>query len=359
MKSAIDILFLRRPPLDYVCPPVCEVEFSSSASPVIVLDDIDRLRAPSGLILGGEGGVRLSWDAYPGALCYSLYRADDPLGEFVLVAECIPDTFYILSPGYYRVTAITPDGETDPSVVMFGGGFDCGCPDGIFETCPNDIDDLIGWYAADCIHLADGTEVETWGDLAESMGDATKEPTDGGPIFKTNIFGSRPAIHFTGNRSLVIPACPVFGEFTVLAVTKCPGQVTVLGNPATGDYYLRTAAHPLAASGDAQELHQGSSSRGTRQDLNNILSDKGMIAVRRRDVFLDQKTAYTENYVYGPALAVLFDLASFQFTRIGVGGFAYTPNDGYIAEICVWDRQLTDEEITDLFDNYFQPKYDL
>lgn len=134
MRSNIDVLLLRRPKWDYVSPAVCDVDFSSSSSPVIVLEDISKLRAPSGLILGGAGGFRLSWNAYPTALCFSIYKAvdcDNPNGDYEILAECVQDTFYDLPDGvecYYRVTAITPDGESDPSDTVHTSGSGGGCP---------------------------------------------------------------------------------------------------------------------------------------------------------------------------------------------------------------------------------------
>lgn len=121
MNSVIDTLFLRRPKLEYISPPVCEFDFSSSGSPIIVLEDINKRRAPSGLVLGGVGNFRLSWDTYPGALCFSVYKAIDeldPFGDYELIAECISDNFIDLDdfgPGHYRVSAITLDGESDLS----------------------------------------------------------------------------------------------------------------------------------------------------------------------------------------------------------------------------------------------------
>lgn len=129
MNSALDILWLRRPSLRYVSPGVCEASFSGSGSPLIVLDALARGLGPTGLVLGGTGNFRLSWNNYPGALCFSVYKAVDelqPFGAYVLIAECITDNFIDLDafgPGTYRVTAITEEGEGEPSApITFGGG---------------------------------------------------------------------------------------------------------------------------------------------------------------------------------------------------------------------------------------------
>jgi hypothetical protein len=121
VNSVLEVLFLRRPSIDYISCPVCEFDFSSSGGPVIVLDALGRLLAPSGFVIGGRGRFTLSWNHYPGALCYTVYKAVDsnnPFGEYVVVAECIEDPSINLEPegpGCYRVSAITPNGETELS----------------------------------------------------------------------------------------------------------------------------------------------------------------------------------------------------------------------------------------------------
>jgi hypothetical protein len=127
VTSVLDVLFLRRPVIEYVSPAICEVDFSSSGGPVIVLDPISRLLGPTGLVLGADGHThRLAWNNYPGALCYSVYKLVDeldPFGPYQLIAECITDNFIDLDdPGHYRITVITPDGESpfsDPYDVVF------------------------------------------------------------------------------------------------------------------------------------------------------------------------------------------------------------------------------------------------
>ena len=76
---------------------------------------------PTGLrIEGAVGGVRLTWDSYPGALCYSVYKAVDeldPYGAYIVVAECTENTDIVLpfAGGCFVVTAITAEGESDYS----------------------------------------------------------------------------------------------------------------------------------------------------------------------------------------------------------------------------------------------------
>lgn len=129
MNSVTEVLHLRRPRLDYVAPPICEFDFSSSGGPVISLEALGQLLAPSGFVLSGRGRFTLSWTNYPDALCYTVYKAVDPnnpFGAYIIVAECIEDpSITVDEPGCYRVSAITEHGETQLSDPICGVG---GCP---------------------------------------------------------------------------------------------------------------------------------------------------------------------------------------------------------------------------------------
>lgn len=132
MFNEIDVIQARRVPLIYVCPPFCEIEFSSSSEPVIILNPLPRRRGPTGLTLSNSGGVEtLSWNTVDGAICYNVYvvvNPEDPNSSYVLVAECITDPSVVIDdPGTYVVTVITLDGESDPSdpITFEGPGIVC------------------------------------------------------------------------------------------------------------------------------------------------------------------------------------------------------------------------------------------
>lgn len=121
------ILTPRRLRIDYISPPICEAEFSSTGVSTISLQPIFRATGPTGLVMEWRSNRwYLRWNTYPGALCYSVYKlADelDPNGPYTLVAECITDTsldLLLLGSGTYRITVITRDGESELSDPLFG-----------------------------------------------------------------------------------------------------------------------------------------------------------------------------------------------------------------------------------------------
>lgn len=115
MQTVWEILYARQMALHYVAPPVCEVIFSGSSSPIIVLAG-PSIGKVTGLVLGGVGGHTLSWNAFPGALCYNVYFIG---GDNIAVplAQCIPGPFELPpnGPGEVVVTPITLEGEGPPS----------------------------------------------------------------------------------------------------------------------------------------------------------------------------------------------------------------------------------------------------
>lgn len=124
-NHALEVLFARRPKLDYVCPAICEAVFSSTSFPTLVLEALPTKPKVQGVVITytGGGGFQLTWNNYPGALCYSVYKtndATDPFGEYHLIAECITDPRYAPEdwepfppePGCYLITAVTLEGET-------------------------------------------------------------------------------------------------------------------------------------------------------------------------------------------------------------------------------------------------------
>lgn len=116
MTTVWDIVNLRRPVLNYVCPGICETVFSGSSNPVIILSD-PLIGKVTGLAIGGFGGFQLTWNAFPGALCYNVYFiGGDNIA--VILAQCIEDTSFVLppnGPGFIVVTPVTLEGEGPPS----------------------------------------------------------------------------------------------------------------------------------------------------------------------------------------------------------------------------------------------------
>lgn len=131
---SLDVLLLRVPPLNYVCPPICIVEFSGSAFPFIDLEDFNPLNPPGPLEwcpdCGGGGGA-INFPNYPGFLCMTVAQLQDD-GRYIVVDECICQNNSCVcvnnvicwpppGPGCYKFQIITDQGATpfsDPICIV-------------------------------------------------------------------------------------------------------------------------------------------------------------------------------------------------------------------------------------------------
>jgi hypothetical protein len=198
------ILTPRRLMIDYQAPPICEGDFTSTGVVTISLLPILRPVGPTGLVMDWNGTRwRLSWNIYPGALCYSVYRLDDvldPFSEWTLVAECITDTSTLLPPGIYAVTVITPDGESDPSDPIEGDPVDPGDPPPVVPDPPAECDAETGVDTPCDLMISEDTDLgnlvpdpfipthtEYWGTFDQALyeisyqGGAWKDDANPGP----------------------------------------------------------------------------------------------------------------------------------------------------------------------------------
>jgi len=106
----LDTLFSRRPKIRYVSPPICGLIQSptSSGAPAVSLETISPLGTVHYFFT--DGG--LTWDSYPGAICYNVYRSNLGSTSFLGIVECGPQQILPVDPGCYVVTGVTQDGET-------------------------------------------------------------------------------------------------------------------------------------------------------------------------------------------------------------------------------------------------------
>lgn len=156
MNIELEILYARRPEVNYVSPPVCEGDVSSTGGPVIVLEPFPGIAKLTNVIVygGGSGSFKLHWDTTPGDICYNVYEVVGD--ELVLVIECSPNDPELPGPGSYVVTPVTPDGEGPPSDPVStdepsppppppppAGDEDCPAESGTDTSC-----DLTGPFAA-------------------------------------------------------------------------------------------------------------------------------------------------------------------------------------------------------------------
>ena len=256
-----------------------------------------------------------------------------------------------------KAIAVSADGRTSrvasTSFKRIAGGPAPLAPDGAGLR-----DSLKLWLAADTLALADGAPVRQWPARVGSA--AVAEPhktlTDcltGPPTYQANAFHGRPAIRFDGiDDSLVVKSfanrCLAGKDFTVFMVTQSDNDGFgmcgngIWGSGGTPRLYMQRGAFRYDELGKVVPLHP--------------TSQGPTISVFMHDG--RETTRAGSDGVIGEPLSGLPVVAEF-----GSGGNLAIPFwsgntncAGAMAEIVVFDRQLTETERTDI-EAYLADKY--
>jgi hypothetical protein len=351
MDSIIDLIQLRIPPINYVCPPLCPFEFSGSGSGSAAL----IVAHPSPCKISGlriEGTV-LFWDALTPdscssrvpALCYNVYHAEVGSDEYSVIAECIQGTSYDFGAltGCFRVTGITTEGECDLSDAA------CTTPTPPPTVNPGDFGPD-AWWKADSFSLESGTEVggpgNEWLDQSGNNNDLTQISSVSRPVFRSDFVNGKPVVQFDGVDDILNLTSPLIynGEYTFMIVIAH----TDAGNPWTGTLLGNRGASLFITSGIRKWRIEGSSAECETTDSLSIPAASFKLATARRDEWRENKTPRGGS---APISEVRFDLIGSRAQ--GVGGFL----NGYIAEIVIYPTRLSDANVDQLYDEYFSPKY--
>lgn len=250
MNTVWEILYARQMALHYVAPPICEVIFSGSSSPIIVLAE-PQIGKVTGLVLGGVGGHTLTWNAFPGALCYNVYFIG---GDNIAVplAQCLTDPIFILppnGPGEIVVTPITLDGEgppSDPVPYPTGGTFtltimsdpDAGAP---FSLGPLDVHGVGSGVTTAVREYNVGQTVFVTAELTHNFAAFTKWQL-GGVDYSENLTVS---VLMNGNYVLTaLYTCEIEGE-------DVPEDFTLTGPTSLGIFSVPPGLSPVVISSDA------------------------------------------------------------------------------------------------------------
>jgi hypothetical protein len=112
VNTVLENLFLRRPKIEYVSPPVCPIIFSSSGVAFIDQTFDDGGFCPMIKLLSNF----LNFAQPPDGLAYNVYYSTQESGQpFQLVVDgLLPNTVVVFTPGVYWVTVNTASGESGP-----------------------------------------------------------------------------------------------------------------------------------------------------------------------------------------------------------------------------------------------------
>lgn len=226
----------------------------------------------------------------------------------------------------------------------------------IGPTSPDEIAGLVRWYKADTFALADGTAIggtgNEWLDQSPTApNNATQGNAGQRPVFRTNVFGSQPAVQFDAGLTqfLLMPGIVLAGDFTVIGIVKVSAESVFLGEAFGGFKTLiyRSAVNVVAF----------------RDGLSDIISDAfsevqtnvRMITWRRSS---DQISFRESNTARGAETSAS-GVVSFTYDAIGINAGGGGLASGHYGEICVYNQHISDANIDSLYSAYFKPKFSL
>jgi hypothetical protein len=230
-----------------------------------------------------------------------------------------------------------------------------------YATEPSDLANIAGWWKADSFALSDGDAigevgVRPWVDSSGNGRDATQGTALQRPLYKTNIFGLQPAILFdASNDNLAFTTwtrSPGTEDFTIIAVVKLSANVAaknILFNTGTNNQIYRTSTNR------AGFFMGGPPHNSTSNIFSTALDGAVMMTWRVTTVTSVRTLQYLENLTARGTLGGLVGILDLD--RIGNGSFS--PLDGYVGEIVLYDSYKDDTVLTTIYNDYFKPKWGL
>jgi len=251
---------------------------------------------------------------------------------------------------------------------------------------PLDITGLQLWLRADNAidtFVADG-DVTAWSDESGNDNDCTVPVTAARrPHYKENVFGTKPAILFTGSNdehldttgiANLFPDDGADSDYTVILMIKPTGVAT--DNQAIFSDYsstnwastASTDANRLAMGIDADSKSTilGNSTTGDVAIGDTLVDDTSYIMVARHEYATTTMRNYLNgirkstvtDWVRGGGVGASQPVIGLMYTS-GRGGTTYTNEyTGYIAEIIVYNTAISERNLNDV-QNYLLDKYSL
>lgn len=212
---------------------------------------------------------------------------------------------------------------------------------------PADFPNLIRWYKADSFSLSDGDDIggtgREWVDQSPAApNDATQATLGNRPLYKTNIFGSMPAIKFF-DQFLIMNGMVLSGDFTVIAIAKS-GADSILFGITSVNNWIRF--HVASTDLDFED----GGVRQTSDDFTTAFNVINMSSWRRGGGTF---TFRERNIARGDAAKAVI---SKTFDQIG-GTLGVGVTDMHLGEVCVWTSRLSDTDVDNLYTNYFKSRY--
>ena len=228
---------------------------------------------------------------------------------------------------------------------------------------PSDISGLTLWMKADQLSLNDGDPVSTWTDQSSNHLSFAQGTAGAKPTYKTNIVNGKPAVLFDGGDFLTSDSVP----YSTLYPQNCQQTMFIIMNntsPTSGETGSRAFYWGHEAWGDGMYVAYYCYYSGTAYFDNGSGRVSGAIPGGWLDnwhtVILKKNSSnYQSISIDGSVIANLSSDASFSTNTAYpamIGTFFSKYYIGYIAEIIIFNKPLSSQELSDM-GTYLNNKY--
>lgn len=223
---------------------------------------------------------------------------------------------------------------------------------------PSSYTGLMGWWKADSFSLSDGTAIggtgNEWIDQSTNSRNATQSSAGLRPLFKINIFGSKPAIKFDGSDDILSITSMTLDAHTIFCVGSVTADSQLLGSNIDGNTQVRIKRSGANVISYFDGTHQPIS------DAFSAAANVGRLMVWRKTVAgggdtwmaFEGKTPRITGSP--PALGSGFTI---HLNEIGGNLNIFAFMAGYVGELVVYNESRTDLEVAALYDGYFSGRW--
>ncbi|HUP20382.1 MAG TPA: S8 family serine peptidase [Gemmatimonadota bacterium] len=200
---------------------------------------------------------------------------------------------------------------------------------GPFED-PSSLDGLVLWLSTDALAgLADGDPVATWPDASGAGNDASQSTASKRPLWVADVGDGRPALFFDADDGMATGANPPL-ETTVLVVYA--SRAAASGRVLNGGYAVFMGPYVGRYRNYTSGYVHGPAVEAGRWVLHGLRQSSGVAELHFDGAFVGSTTKTA-------------DPGAILLASQGIYG---NPLDGWVAEVLVYDRALTDAELDDV-----------
>jgi len=224
--------------------------------------------------------------------------------------------------------------------------------DGTDSITPDSFSGLIRWWEATTLTpQGDNTNIVNGTAWIDAKNGIAATATANTPKYRTNVFGSNPAVEFgvggtSGASEMTFPATLTLGDFTVVMVGFLTGDCIIP--------YHQGVNMQMRFNRSGQNKNSFFPNSGSE-----LISAVFGTAIASNRANFTTRTGSTINFYDNKTLITTGAQTTANHTSDRLGSSDTGPNNVKLGAMIIYNRELTALEITSLYDNYLKARYAL